>query len=167
MLQWPHFVGLVQSTDAAANPGSPHAGSRRAALLVGGRRSVLARTGTPIAAVPRPKRHSSSASCGRRGDLVHDKFYGDIPSGSTPAYGAIRGALATLEDPYTVFVEPDPRAIEKADLEGQFGGIGAAVRRGETGEVFLQPMVNSPAARAGVLDGDQLLKVEDTPSRRR
>jgi carboxyl-terminal processing protease len=95
--------------------------------------------------------------------LVEDKYYGELPARPKPVYGAIRGALATLEDPYTIFVEPEPRALERADLQGQFGGIGALVDRGEAGEVILRPMVDSPAERAGVLDGDLLIKVEDTP----
>jgi len=95
--------------------------------------------------------------------LVEDKFYGDIPDGSASVYGAIRGALGTLEDPYTIFVEPQPRALEKAELEGKFGGIGAFVSRGPNGEVVLTPMVDSPAEQAGVQEGDILLRVEDTP----
>jgi carboxyl-terminal processing protease len=95
--------------------------------------------------------------------LVEDKFYGEIPDGSASVYGAIRGALGTLEDPYTIFVEPQPRALEKAELEGKFGGIGAFVSRGPNGEVVLTPMVDSPAEQAGVQEGDILLRVEDTP----
>jgi carboxyl-terminal processing protease len=94
--------------------------------------------------------------------IVEDKFYGDLPRDPAPVYGAIRGALSTLQDPYTIFVEPESRALEKADLQGKFGGIGAFVSRGEAGEVILQPMVDSPAERAGVKDGDQLTKVDDT-----
>jgi len=48
--------------------------------------------------------------------IIEDRFYGDVPDDSTPVYGAIRGALGTLQDPYTVFVEPQPRALEKAEL---------------------------------------------------
>ena len=88
--------------------------------------------------------------------LVEDKFYGDIPADPQPVYGAIKGALATLQDPYTMFVEPEPRELERADLQGQFGGIGAVVNRGDAGEVILQPMANSPAEKAGVKAGDQL-----------
>ena len=95
--------------------------------------------------------------------LIEDKFYGDIPDGSVPVYGAIRGALGTLEDPYTLFIEPQPRALEKAELEGQFGGIGAFVSRGPEGQVILTPMVDSPAEKVGVLEGDQVIQVEDTP----
>jgi carboxyl-terminal processing protease len=94
--------------------------------------------------------------------LVRERYYGDIPAAPTPVYGAIKGALATLQDPYTIFVEPQPRALEKADLQGRFGGIGALVTRGKEGEVILQPMPGSPAERAGVESGDQLIKVDDT-----
>ena len=95
--------------------------------------------------------------------IVQDKFYGGIPDDSTPVYGAIEGALGALNDPYTIFVEPQPRALEKAELEGQFGGIGAYVSRGPEGQVILAPMVDSPAEQAGVQEGDQLLQVENTP----
>jgi len=95
--------------------------------------------------------------------IVEDRFYGDIPDGPAPVYGAIHGALSTLDDPYTLFVEPQPRALEKAELEGQFGGIGAFVSRGPEGEVILAPMVDSPAEQAGVQEGDIVIQVDDTP----
>jgi carboxyl-terminal processing protease len=68
-----------------------------------------------------------------------------------------------LQDPYTIFVEPQPRALEKAELQGQFGGIGAFVTRGPEGEVILTPMVDSPAEQAGVQEGDRIRGVDDTP----
>jgi carboxyl-terminal processing protease len=95
--------------------------------------------------------------------IVEERFYGGIPDGPAPVYGAIHGALGTLEDPYTLFVEPQPRALEKAELEGQFGGIGAYVSRGPEGEVILDPMVDSPAEQAGVQAGDIVIQVDDTP----
>ena len=95
--------------------------------------------------------------------IVQNEFYGDVPGGSAPVYGAIRGALSTLQDPYTIFVEPQPRALEKAELQGQFGGIGAYVSRGPAGEVVLDPMVDSPAEQAGVKKGDEVIRVGDTP----
>jgi carboxyl-terminal processing protease len=94
--------------------------------------------------------------------LVTEKFYGDLPEETSSTYGAIRGALATLNDPYTIFVEPQPRALERADLDGQFGGIGAFVFRDEAGRVILDPMVDSPAEMAGLQRGDVLLKIDET-----
>ncbi len=91
---------------------------------------------------------------------VEEQFYGEIPKDPDTTYGAIRGALATLEDPYTIFIEPEPAAQEKAQLEGQFGGIGAFVRTDEEGRILLEPMRDRPAAIAGLLDGDILIAVD-------
>jgi len=95
--------------------------------------------------------------------IIQSKFYGDIPPDPEPVYGAVRGMVDTLKDRYTVFVEPEPRSREKEELRGEFGGIGALVRRNEAGEVLLEPMEDSPAAQAGVQKGDLLIQVDDTP----
>ncbi len=94
---------------------------------------------------------------------VEDQFYGQVPSAPASTYGAIRGALATLNDPYTLFIEPEPAADEKAHLEGRFGGIGAFIQRDDQGRVILDPMPDQPAEKAGVLKGDILVAVDGTP----
>lgn len=94
---------------------------------------------------------------------VEEQFYGEVPNGPVATYGAIRGALATLNDPYTLFIEPEPAAEEKAQLEGQFGGIGAFIQRDEAGKVILDPMPDQAAEKAGLLKGDVLLAVDGRP----
>ena len=94
---------------------------------------------------------------------VEEQFYGDIPTEPVSTYGAIKGALTTLDDPYTIFIEPEPAAQEKAQLEGQFGGIGAFVNRDEDGRVILDPMRDQPAEKAGLETNDILVAVDGTP----
>jgi carboxyl-terminal processing protease len=94
---------------------------------------------------------------------VEEQFYGDVPQEPVSTYGAIKGSLATLNDPYTLFIEPEPAAQEKAQLEGQFGGIGAFVRRDDEGRVILEPMRDQPAERAGLQKDDVLVAVDGTP----
>jgi carboxyl-terminal processing protease len=94
--------------------------------------------------------------------LVEERFIGDLPDMQYVAWGAIRGALATLDDPHTTFLEPQPRQREKEDLSGRFGGIGAYVNQAEDGSVILNPMPGLPAEQAGVLEGDAVIKVDDT-----
>jgi carboxyl-terminal processing protease len=91
---------------------------------------------------------------------VDESFIGDAPDGRTLTYGAIRGALATLDDPYTYFVEPVVREQERETLRGNFGGVGATVRREEDGRITLTPMPGNPAEAAGIRDGDTLLAVD-------
>jgi len=62
-------------------------------------------------------------------NLVDQNFYGNKPDETTRAHGAIKGSLSTLDDPYTVFVEPRQRDREQEELRGSFGGIGVMVGR--------------------------------------
>ena len=92
-------------------------------------------------------------------DILDRSFIGDIPSAQQQAYGAAHGLTAAFGDPYTVFVEPAPRMMERDELAGHFGGIGAYMSRNETGDLVLTVMRDRPAAKAGVQDGDILLEV--------
>ena len=66
-----------------------------------------------------------------------------------------------LGDPYTFFVEPIDREIERQSLQGTFGGIGATVTRPEEGgPIYLEPIPGNPAEAAGILSGDELLAVD-------
>ena len=92
--------------------------------------------------------------------IVQDDFYGALPSQQKRTYGAIRGSVRSLDDPYTYFIEPEPAVREQERLEGRFGGIGAYLNLDEQGRVILDPMVDRPAARAGIKRGDILLAVD-------
>ncbi|MBN1887904.1 MAG: S41 family peptidase [Thermoflexales bacterium] len=96
-------------------------------------------------------------------DIVETDFIGELPDSRTMTYGAIRGALGTLNDPYTAFIEPRQHQRQMEDLRGSFGGIGVTMRRDKDGHVLLSPMPDSPARRAGVQSGDILVSVEGQP----
>lgn len=91
---------------------------------------------------------------------VDNNFIGERPTAKERAYGAIRGSFALLEDPYTVFIEPQVREQERESLSGTFGGIGAVLQRNEAGEMLLLPTPDNPAANAGILTNDILLAVD-------
>lgn len=93
---------------------------------------------------------------------VERHFFGDVPDPQVRTYGAIRRSL-TLLDPYTVFVEPIPRELERDELRGAYGGIGVAVWRTADGHVALAPYPASPAERAGLMRGDVLLAIDGDP----
>jgi carboxyl-terminal processing protease len=94
--------------------------------------------------------------------LVERRFFGELPEAQQLAWGVIRGALGTLNDPHTTFLEPQPRQREKEVLSGRFGGIGAYVMMDEEGRIILDPMPDLPAEQAGVQSGDVLIRVDDT-----
>lgn len=93
-------------------------------------------------------------------DRIEQSYIGALPTNKEMAYGAIRGALNILGDPYTVFIEPVVREQERDSLRGNFGGIGANIQRNEAGEVVLSPIPGNPAEEAGIQDGDVLIAVD-------
>ncbi len=98
-------------------------------------------------------------------NLLEQDFYGERPSEQQRTYGAVAGMVGTFADPYTYFVEPQPRELERDNLRGSFGGIGATIEQSSTvtgtAIFLLHPLPDQPAMRAGVVDGDRLLAVDD------
>lgn len=92
--------------------------------------------------------------------LLDRDFLGDKPSDTERVYGAISGMANSYRDPYTFFIEPQPRQLEQDELAGKFGGIGANLEQSDEG-YLLHPQPDQPAAKAGVQDGDLLLMVDD------
>lgn len=95
-------------------------------------------------------------------NLLDKQFYGEIPDGKTLAYGAIRGMLLTLDDPYTSFIDPEITAVLNEDASGSFEGIGAMVTMRTDGYLEVASLMpGQPAEAAGVLPGDIILAVGD------
>lgn len=76
-------------------------------------------------------------------------------------YNSIRGMLATTEDPYTVFMDPNENKAFNADIEGTFEGIGAELGMKQGILTVISPLKDSPAQKAGLRTGDKILKVND------
>ncbi len=106
--------------------------------------------------------HSRAPLLDEAWDIAADQFYGTPPSDKARAYGAVRGLMASYNDPYTTFYEPPQTELQSQQLSGKFGGIGANVRRETDGRVVLSPFPDRPAAQAGVQEGDVLVKVDET-----
>ena len=92
--------------------------------------------------------------------LLGAHFIGNLPDDKSLEYGAARGLVGAVGDPYTVFVEPQAHELETQSLQGEYGGIGVGLARNDKGELILSPYLDSPAAKAGVQDGDVLLAVD-------
>lgn len=89
-----------------------------------------------------------------------DRFYvREQPAYRQREYGAIRGMLGTLNDPYTFFIEPSTAASESDVLAGTYGGVGVQVVRGGPGDLILYPFADGPAAAAGIQADDRLTAI--------
>jgi len=76
-------------------------------------------------------------------------------------YGAIKGMVEALDDPYTLFMDPEETDSFISNLEGKLEGIGAELTVDEGRLTIVTPLKDSPAERAGLLPGDIIYKVED------
>ena len=76
-------------------------------------------------------------------------------------YGAISGMVESLNDPYSVFMNPEETAQFQSSLDGELQGIGAELTVEEGKLVIVSPLKDSPAEEAGLLPGDHIYMVFD------
>ncbi len=74
---------------------------------------------------------------------------------------AIRGMLYEL-DPHSAYLTPDQFEDLQTTTTGEFGGLGLEVTMEDGFVKVVTPIADSPAARAGILAGDLILKIDDT-----
>lgn len=75
-------------------------------------------------------------------------------------YGAINGMLASL-DPHSSFMPPDTYKEMKIDTRGSFGGLGIEITIKDGILTVISPIEDTPAYKAGIKAGDQILKIDD------
>lgn len=75
-------------------------------------------------------------------------------------YGAINGLVLSLEDPYSSFLTPEESKTFQEELSGKLEGIGAEIGRRNGVPTIITPLKNSPAEKAGLEPGDQILAVD-------
>lgn len=77
-------------------------------------------------------------------------------------YGAISGMVSALGDPYTVFLPPDQQKFTKDELNGSFEGVGIQLGFNKDKRlVVIAPLSGTPAQKAGIKPGDQIIKIDD------
>ncbi len=74
--------------------------------------------------------------------------------------GAIQGVFDALGDPHSTYIDPTTWSISRGDFSGTFQGIGANVSQQGDFVVIVRPLPNTPAERAGIQAGDQILEVD-------
>src|SRR5438034_4642201 len=72
--------------------------------------------------------------------------------------GAINGMLASL-DPHSAYLTPDLYKELQVDTKGSFGGLGIEITNRNGVLTVVSPIEDTPAYRAGVKSGDQIMKI--------
>lgn len=93
--------------------------------------------------------------------IATSNYYKPIEDSNDMLRGSIKGALASLDDPYTYYVSPreHQRAVENL-YNAEFGGLGVQIYYDHRGFIKIsKPIPNTPAARANLQAGDYITKV--------
>jgi carboxyl-terminal processing protease len=73
--------------------------------------------------------------------------------------GAIKGMVENL-DPHSAYMPPEEWRQFQSDTEGKFGGVGLEVDGRADKLIVIAPIEGSPAQRAGIRSGDQIVGVD-------
>ncbi|MGB1195063.1 MAG: S41 family peptidase [Synechococcus sp.] len=92
-----------------------------------------------------------------RRDLLNKSY-----AGTDESYEAIRGMLASLDDPYTRFLDPKEFKQMQIDTSGELTGVGIQITLDkDTKEiVVVSPIEGTPASKAGVQPKDVIVSID-------
>lgn len=99
-------------------------------------------------------------------NALNDRYVGSTASSTMPnvkdkLWGAIQGLTNSYGDPYTIFLPPEDAKIFQEDISGSFEGVGMEIGiNGDGVLTVIAPLKGTPAERAGLHSGDQILSID-------
>jgi carboxyl-terminal processing protease len=93
-------------------------------------------------------------------DLINTDYLKKDVDNQELFYGAVKGLVSSLNDPYTNFLTPTEVADYKKSVAGQLEGIGVTLRQ-EGEYAIIESVVDGfPASKNGILSNDVIVKVD-------
>jgi len=95
-------------------------------------------------------------------DIIRNKYIDrDQITDAQLFYGSMRGVVAALDDPYSVFLDPVIAEEFTEELSGKFEGIGAEIGMKQERLIIISPLLDSPAEKAGLKAGDKVMAIDE------
>ena len=91
--------------------------------------------------------------------------YDDVIQDDSDAYLAIETMLASLNDRYTRFLDPEEFADEGRSIKATLYGIGIQIGNRDAKLLIIAPIDDTPAAKAGLKSNDEILQIDSTQSK--
>lgn len=86
--------------------------------------------------------------------------YDNVIKTDDDAYVAINTMIASLNDPYTKFLDPKEFADETGSIKGSLKGIGIQIGVKEGKLMVIAPIEDTPAEKAGLMADDEILAID-------
>ena len=86
--------------------------------------------------------------------------YDNVIKTPEDAYVAIETMIASLNDPYTKFLDPKEFADETGSIKGSLKGIGIQIGVKDGKLMVIAPIEDTPAEKAGLLADDEILAID-------
>lgn len=93
-------------------------------------------------------------------EKIQEKYVDQPLDEQAMLYGALSGLVASLDDPYSAFLDPSLTLDFMAEIRGSFEGIGAEIGIKNDQLVIIAPLKDSPAERAGLKAKDVILEID-------
>lgn len=93
--------------------------------------------------------------------LLSEKYYVNEVDTRKLTEGAITGLLDQL-DPHSAYFPPQQTAKTQEEMQGNYQGVGLAIRSLNDTIIVLEPMGGGPATRLGILSNDRIVQVNDS-----
>lgn len=93
-------------------------------------------------------------------NLIKDNYVDPGVNEIEMFYGAQAGLVASLLDPYSVFLPPEIAEEFSEELKGKFEGIGAEIGIKNDHLTIIAPLPDSPAEKSGIKAGDKILGID-------
>jgi carboxyl-terminal processing protease len=98
-------------------------------------------------------------------DIVKTDYVDKNTDDKKLVYGAIKGLLESLDDPYTRFMEPTSYKEMKTRLNGSYSGIGIYIGLKNKKLTVISPIPETPASKVGLKAMDQIVSIEGKPTK--
>ncbi len=92
--------------------------------------------------------------------IIHTEYVDQPVDNTKLMEGAITGMVQSLGDPHSEYMNPQVYKDATNELNGSFEGIGAYVDTSGTWLTITKPIAGSPAEKAGLMAGDQVIGVD-------
>ncbi len=86
--------------------------------------------------------------------------YDNVIKTDKDAYVAIETMVASLNDPYTKFLDPKEFQEETSSIKGSLKGIGIQIGVKDGKLMVIAPIEDTPAEKAGLLADDEILSID-------